>query len=425
MSAPIGRRPLKLRQMGTLDQYLLRELLLNFLFSLLFISLLVGIVSAMKAVDSGYSIGIVLPWLRDSLLYSLYFTTPISILVACTLSYGRFVADREFTASLACGISPFRLFLPMAALAVPVGALMLLTQSTILPELQHRKQDIGRFLIKQLENLGEGKMGQLRIDDQGGVVHWGEIRGGRDLTEVYIEKQLSIGSSPSGVARAVATMEDMGKTPATKILARRAQLTVDDEADVIRLVLNGVDMKFPVSDVPAENRDFLDWRFETVLFDQFNVDFPINSVKRRLNDLPTSELKVKISEHLEMARLRELEIASAEDPLTVEPARAAMNEALRTARRGETEIWRRRAMALAVLTFSMLGFPIALLLNTTQKLVPFFFGILAVMALFFPLTYGGIQVSRATGLPAWATVMSGNYVITVISLGLLLKLRRN
>ncbi|NRA74716.1 MAG: LptF/LptG family permease, partial [Planctomycetes bacterium] len=170
---------------------------------------------------------------------------------------------------------------------------------------------------------------------------------------------------------------------------------------------------------------FLDWRFETVLFDQFNVDFPINSVKRRLNDLPTSELKVKISEHLEMARLRELEIASAEDPLTVEPARAAMNEALRTARRGETEIWRRRAMALAVLTFSMLGFPIALLLNTTQKLVPFFFGILAVMALFFPLTYGGIQVSRATGLPAWATVMSGNYVITVISLGLLLKLRRN
>ena len=302
---------------------------------------------------------------------------------------------------------------------------MLLTQSTILPELQHRKQDIGRFLIKQLENLGEGKMGQLRIDDQGGVVHWGEIRGGRDLTEVYIEKQLSIGSSPSGVARAVSTMEDMGKTPATKILARRAQLTVDDEADVIRLVLNGVDMKFPVSDVPAENRDFLDWRFETVLFDQFNVDFPINSVKRRLNDLPTSELKVKISEHLEMARLRELEIASAEDPLTVEPARAAMNEALRTARRGETEIWRRRAMALAVLTFSMLGFPIALLLNTTQKLVPFFFGILAVMALFFPLTYGGIQVSRATGLPAWATVMSGNYVITVISLGLLLKLRRN
>lgn len=415
---------MKLRQLGTLDRYLLKELLLNFTFSLLFISMLVGIVSAMKAVDSGYSIGIVLPWLRDSLLYSLYFTTPISILVACTLSYGRFVADREFTATLASGIAPFRLFLPMATIAVPVGILLLLTQSTVLPELQHRKKDIGRFLVKQLENLGEGKMGQLRLDDQGGVVHWSEIRGGKDLTEVYIEKQLSIGSSNSaGVARAVATIEEKGKTPATKILASRAQLIVDDEEDVIRLMLNGVDMKFPVSDVPIEQRDFLDWRFETVLFDQFNVDFPINSLKRRLNDLPTNELKVKIAEQNEIARLKQLEINSAEDPLAVEPARAAMKDALRTARRGETEIWRRRAMALSVLTFSLLGFPIALLLNTSQKLVPFFYGMLVVMALFFPLTYGGIQFSRVTDFPAWASVMSGNYVITLISLGLLWKLR--
>ncbi len=412
-------------QLGTLDRYLLRELLLNFIFSLLFISLLVGIVSAMKAVDSGYSIGIVLPWLRDSLLYSLYFTTPISILVACTLSYGRFVADREFTAALASGISPFRLFFPMAVLALPVGALLLLTQSTILPELQHRKQDIGRFLVKQLENLGEGKMGQLRLDDQGGVVHWGEIRGGKDLTEVYIEKQLNIGASGSGVPGAVATIEEIGKTPATKILASRAQLIVDDEADAIRLILNGVDMKFPVSDVTPEHRDFLDWRFETVLFDQFNVDFPINSVKRRLNDLPTRELKLKIAEFEETARLRELEIEEAEDPDAVGAARAARAEALRTVRRGETEIWRRRAMALAVLTFSLLGFPIALLLNTSQKLVPFFFGMLAVMALFFPLTYGGIQYSRASGFPAWATVMSGNYAIAAISMVLMLKLRRS
>ncbi|MGE4632013.1 MAG: LptF/LptG family permease [Planctomycetota bacterium] len=410
-------------RLGILDRYLLKELLLNFFYSLLFLSLLVGIVSATKAVHSGYSIGIVLPWLRDSLLYSLYFTTPISILVACTLVFGRFVTDREFTAALASGISPYRLLAPVAALAVPVGVLMLLTQSTILPELQHRKQDLGRFLVKQLENLGEGKMGQLRLDDQGGVVHWYEIRGGRDLTEVYIEKQLRIGSDSTGGTGAIAATGELGQTPATKILAKRAQLTVDDEADVIRLTLVGVDMKFPVSEVAPEHRDFLDWRFETILFDQFNVDFPINSTERRLNDLPTTELKTKIAENLETARLKELEIATAEDPAIIEPARQALALAQRTARRGDTEIWRRRAMALAVLTFSLLGFPIALLSRSSQKLVPFFFGILAVMALFFPLTYGGIQFSRATGAPAWATVMSGNYVLAAIALFLLTRLR--
>jgi len=70
---------LKSRYFGTLDRYLFRELLLNFCLGLMFLSLLVGIVFAMKAVDSGYSIKIILPWLFDSLLYSLYFTTPISI----------------------------------------------------------------------------------------------------------------------------------------------------------------------------------------------------------------------------------------------------------------------------------------------------------------------------------------------------------
>ena len=163
---------MKPRFFGALDRYLLKELLLNFFFSLTFLSLLVGIVFSMKAVDSGYSIRIILPWIFDSLLYSLYFTTPISILVACTLSYGRFVADLEFTASVASGISPLRLFIPVAMLSLPVAMVLMLTQSTILPELQHRKEDIGRFLVKQLENLGNGKNGQLRLDNHGGIVHW-------------------------------------------------------------------------------------------------------------------------------------------------------------------------------------------------------------------------------------------------------------
>jgi len=182
----------KFRYFGELDRYLFRELLLNFIFSLLFLCLLVGIVFSMKAVDSGYSLKIIFPWLLDSLLYSMYFTAPISILVSCTLSYGRFVADREFTAAVASGISPIRLFFPMACLAFPLALVLMLTQSTILPELQHRKEDIGRFLVKQLENLGNGKMGQLRLDNHGGIVHWKEIRDGRDLTDVFIQKQMNI-----------------------------------------------------------------------------------------------------------------------------------------------------------------------------------------------------------------------------------------
>ncbi len=415
---------MKPRFFGALDRYLLKELLLNFFFSLTFLSLLVGIVFAMKAVDSGYSIRIILPWIFDSLLYSLYFTTPISILVACTLSYGRFVADLEFTASVASGISPLRLFIPVALLALPVALVLMLTQSTILPELQHRKEDIGRFLVKQLENLGNGKNGQLRLDNHGGIVHWKEIRDGKNLTEVYIEKQMRLGSGSGGVAGAVATVpRDRGDAPGTKITAERAQLSVDDESDMIRLTLSGVEVSFPTSEVKSANRDFLDWRHEKIALDRFNIDFPINTEARRLNDLPTSRMQVLLAELREKETDIRNQLEDSSDPALVSANTLTLKNTVKNIRKGETEIWRRRAMALAVISFSLLGFPLSLLLKRTQKLIPFFYGMMMVMALFFPLTYGGIQFSRATGAPASITVMSGNYALFLISMLMLYKVR--
>ena len=88
----------------------------------------------MKSVSSWYSLGIVIPRLGYSLLYSMYFTTPMSVMTGCSLSYGKFVADREFTAAMASGVSPSRLFLPMMLLIIPILALMMVTQSTLLPE---------------------------------------------------------------------------------------------------------------------------------------------------------------------------------------------------------------------------------------------------------------------------------------------------
>ncbi|MDE0959995.1 MAG: LptF/LptG family permease [Planctomycetota bacterium] len=414
---------MKSRFFGTLDRYLFRELLINFSLGLIFLSLLVSIVFAMKAVDSGYSIKIILPWIIDSLLYSLYFTTPISILVSCTLSYGRFVADLEYTAAMASGITPTRLFLPMQLLAIPVALFLMLTQSTILPELQHRKEDIGRFLVKQLENLGNGKMGQLRLDSHGGLVHWKEIRNGKHLTDVFIEKQMHIGSSTGGIANAVAKSGELGDTPGTKIRAERAQLSVDDVSDMIRLTLNKVEVIFPVSKAQSDKPDFLGWHSEKIMLDRFNIDFPINTEARRLNDLPTSQLQKAIEEFRDEERTMREQIAGSEDPAFIDAANATIRTAQKSIRKGDTEIWRRRAMALAVITFALLGFPLALILKRSQKLIPFFFGMLTVLVVFFPLTYGGIQMSRATGIPAWITVMSGNYAVLLISIGLMYRVR--
>lgn len=407
-----------MKKLGVLDRYLLKDLVLTTLFCQLILCVLVSIVFAMKAVSSGYSLGIVIPWLGDSLLYSMYFTTPMSVMAGCSLSYGKFVADREFTAAVASGISPSRLFLPMTILIIPILLLMMFTQSTLLPELQHRKQDISRFFVKQLENIGDGRKGQIPLDGEGGVIYWEEIRNGTDLKVVYIEKQLSV----KGGA-AVPSKSNKDDTPPTKINAKRAKLSVDDSAGLIRLTLRDVSVVFPVNSSATGQRDFLDWDHESIEFDQFNVDFPISSRNRRLNDLPTAELADRLVE-LE-GEIGEIDrslatLASIEEKNKEESRKAGL---IRAIRRGETEIWRRRAMALAVLTFAMIGAPLALLLRTPQKLVPFFFSLLAILGVFYPLTYGGVQLSRATGAPAWITVLSGNYILLAMAVGMILRLR--
>ncbi len=407
-----------MKKLGVLDRYLLKDLVLTTLFCQLILCVLVSIVFAMKAVSSGYSLGIVIPWLGDSLLYSMYFTTPMSVMAGCSLSYGKFVADREFTAAVASGISPSRLFLPMTILIIPILLLMMFTQSTLLPELQHRKQDISRFFVKQLENIGDGRKGQIPLDGEGGVIYWEEIRNGTDLKVVYIEKQLSV----KGGA-AVPSKSSKDDTPPTKINAKRAKLSVDDSAGLIRLTLRDVSVVFPVNSSATGQRDFLDWDHESIEFDQFNVDFPISSRNRRLNDLPTAELADRLVE-LE-GEIGEIDrslatLASVEEKNKEESRKAGL---IRAIRRGETEIWRRRAMALAVLTFAMIGAPLALLLRTPQKLVPFFFSLLAILGVFYPLTYGGVQLSRATGAPAWITVLSGNYILLAMAVGMILRLR--
>ena len=407
-----------MKKLGVLDRYLLKDLALTTLFCQLILCVLVSIVFAMKAVSSGYSLGIVIPWLGDSLLYSMYFTTPMSVMAGCSLSYGKFVADREFTAAVASGISPSRLFLPMTILIIPILMMMMFTQSTLLPELQHRKQDISRFFVKQLENIGDGRKGQIPLDGEGGVIYWEEIRNGTDLKVVYIEKQLSV----KGGA-AVPSKSSKDDTPPTKINAKRAKLSVDDSAGLIRLTLRDVSVVFPVNSSATGQRDFLDWDHESIEFDQFNVDFPISSRNRRLNDLPTAELVDRLMEiEGEVGEIdRSLAtLASIEEKRKEESRKAGL---IRAIRRGETEIWRRRAMALAVLTFAMIGAPLALLLRTPQKLVPFFFSLLAILGVFYPLTYGGVQLSRATGAPAWITVLSGNYILLAMAIGMILRLR--
>ena len=420
----------------TLSRYLFRELVTIFGMSLLALSLLFLLVFGIKAVQGGYSLGIIAPWMLESLIYSFFFTVPLSLMVASTLGYGRFVADREYTAAIASGISPLSIARPMVLLSGVLCLVAMLTQGTVLPHAHYKQRNITRYLVKQLEHLGDSKRGKLRIDKADGIVHWDEIRDGRHLRGVSIDKRIPLGNlTPQTMAGnrivEIENADPEAPTPPTMITAERATLDVDDEQEAILFTLSQVQVTLPQPQqgwlFPEAGVVKFDRLFEIV---EVSLSFPINEKAKREGDWTNRELYRKVDEYrvraeelrVEVARLSEHAPPEGIDRPLTEDEKAyvkAANELEWFERRVPKslgEIWHRRALALSVLTFGLLGFPIAVSFRHRHKMVPFFVGILLVVAVYYPLLLLGESLVKNFGLPASLSMLAGNIVLLLYGL---------
>jgi lipopolysaccharide export LptBFGC system permease protein LptF len=421
----------------TLSRYLLRELVTIFGLSLVALSLLFLLILGIQAVQGGYSLRIILPWMVESLGYSCYFTVPLSLMVASTLGYGRFVADREYTAAVASGISPLSIARPMLLLAAALCVVGLATQGTVLPHAHYKQRNITRYLVKQLEHLGDSRKGKLQIDKEGGVVHWDEIEEGRYLKGVSIEKRIPLENFTSQVLLAssgpieVPDAEPDLPTPPTKIRAKRATLEVQDEEEVILFTLSQVQIS-----LPEPQRGYLFPKAGITKYDrlidlhEIELKFPINEKAKREGDWTNSELNRKSVEYRQLAEeARETVTSLAAHRPPADPDRElsseerAYEEAAASVRyyerrigKAKGEIWERRALALSIFTFGFLGFPISVAFRHRHKMVPFFIGVLLVIAVFFPLLLLGESLVKDQGVPAPFALMMGNIVLLLFGL---------
>ena len=105
-----------------LDRYLVREIVPPMLLALLgltFVLMMPPILqNAEKLIAKGVSWTIILRVLMTLTPQALSVTIPMALLYGVLLSLGRLSADREFVALQACGVSVFRIFRPIALLAV-------------------------------------------------------------------------------------------------------------------------------------------------------------------------------------------------------------------------------------------------------------------------------------------------------------------
>ena len=108
--------------MKILDRYLVREIvppLLLALLGLTFVLMMPPILqNAEKLIAKGVSWTVILRVLLTLVPQALGVTIPMALLYGILLGLGRLSADREFVALQACGVSVFRIFRPIALLAV-------------------------------------------------------------------------------------------------------------------------------------------------------------------------------------------------------------------------------------------------------------------------------------------------------------------
>jgi lipopolysaccharide export system permease protein len=105
----------------TLDRYVIREILPPLALALLIFTFLLTLPPFMNHLENllakGAGLGTVARLLWTLVPQALGLTIPMSLLVGILVGLGRLSADREAVALLACGISPYRLLRPTAALA--------------------------------------------------------------------------------------------------------------------------------------------------------------------------------------------------------------------------------------------------------------------------------------------------------------------
>ena len=107
--------------MRILDRYILRQMAWPFALGLVVFTFLLIVPQLMQYaedyVSKGVSLWIVGRLVMTLLPYSLALTIPMSLLLALLVAFGRLSADREFVALQACGVSLYRLFRPVVAVA--------------------------------------------------------------------------------------------------------------------------------------------------------------------------------------------------------------------------------------------------------------------------------------------------------------------
>ena len=139
--------------MGTLDRYVVREILPPFALALLVFTFLLVLPPVMQHLENllakGVTWGIAARILWTLVPQALGLTIPMAVLVGILIGLGRMSGDRESVALLACGVSPYRLLRPVGVLAAVSALATAYVMIVAIPDANQTFREITFRIISQ------------------------------------------------------------------------------------------------------------------------------------------------------------------------------------------------------------------------------------------------------------------------------------
>jgi LPS export ABC transporter permease LptG/LPS export ABC transporter permease LptF len=130
----------------TLDRYLIREILPPFLMALAVFTFILQLPPIMGQAESLIAKGV--PWLTVGYLLTLLvpqalgLTIPMALLVGLLIAFGRLSTDREMVAMLACGVSLYRLLVPVMLLSGAAALVTMWVLVVVIPDANQRFREV-------------------------------------------------------------------------------------------------------------------------------------------------------------------------------------------------------------------------------------------------------------------------------------------
>ena len=359
-------------------------------------------------------------------------TLPLSFLVACLLTYGRFADDNEFLALQMGGIHPWHAAAPALAAAglLTVGTVVLNTD--VLPYASLAKREIARGEIRQLLTAIEDPVRES-IVMRGFQMSWNG-RDAQGLRNVLITWDIDkVDASGEGKVRTTQRVQAAhGRVDVTRLGEDVFLLDLDDvemqtrdgdqttrvhEASRLVAIPTMVEKGKPCSlSILGEIWNGFGGVFESIVprVDAFHEASRLVAISLdEIAGLPPA-YNSKSADEMSAAqlwyRVRRLRSITM-DVRTSDAEDRGQREDLKLLRSYEVAFWRRFALGLAPLSFACVGVALGLAGGKGSRMAAFLTAVLVALPVYYPLLLLGANIARDGLLPAGLAMNLCNLVL--------------